>query len=229
MDIDDLKLAWQTLDRRLERQNALAFVQFKDRRVHTMRARLRPLDWGQILQNAVGALVVVAGVAVWARQWPVVHLRIAGLLMHLYGGLLIVAASHTLWLLSRIDYAAPVVAIQRQLGELRQWYVRSGMAIGYAWWLLWMPAMMVLAALVTGADLYARAPRVFALGTAIGLAGLALMAALHQAARRPRWAWIAPLNDHAMTGASLRRVQAVLDEIRQFEDDGGDGPPVPAA
>ena len=30
LDIDDLKLAWQGLDRRLERQNALAFQHFKD-------------------------------------------------------------------------------------------------------------------------------------------------------------------------------------------------------
>lgn len=218
MDIDDLKLGWQRLDQRLERQNALAFQAFKDSRVRRARVRMWPLYGGQILQMLVGAVIIVAAADVWATHWQLVPVRLAGLTMHVYGVLLIVAATRTLWLLTRIDYAAPVVAIQRQLGDVRHWYARSGLAIGMSWWLLWMPFVMVMAALA-GFDMFARAPGVFSLGTAIGLAGLLLNWGLYVASRRPRWAWIARLNDDAMTGASLRRAQAALDEVHRFEED----------
>ncbi len=219
MDIDDLKLAWQSLDRRLERQNALAFQLFKDGRVKKARSRLRLLYWGQMVQILVGVLVIAASVSVWTVHWQVLHLRLAGLVMHVYGVLLIIFSGRTLWFISQVDYAAPVVAIQRQLAELRRWYVLSGLAIGYSWWLLWMPFMMVLAVQLAGVDVYARAPAVFSLGTAIGVTGLLVTWGLHRWSQRPRWAWLAVNMEDAMTGASLRRAKAVIEEIRQFEDD----------
>ncbi len=219
MDIDDLKLAWQGLDRRLERQNALAFQHFKDGRVRKARSRLRPLYWGQMLQILIGVLVVAASASVWTSHWQLLHLRLAGFVVHVYGVLLIIAGGRTLGFVSRIDDAAPVVAIQRQLAELRRWYVLTGMTIGLSWWLLWMPFMMVLAVRLAGVDIYVRAPAVFSLGTAIGVTGLLVTWGLHRWSRRPRWAWLALDMEDAMTGASLRRAQAVIEEIRQFEDD----------
>ncbi|MBP7779829.1 MAG: serine/threonine protein kinase [Acidobacteria bacterium] len=219
MDIDDLKLAWQSLDRRLERQNELAFQRFKDDRVRRARWRLWPLYGGQVAQGLIGAALVVAAVTVWVRHWDLVHLRVAGLLMHAYGIGVIAVSGRTLWFITRIDYAAPVVAIQRQLGELRQWYALSGLLIGLAWWLLWMPFMMVAVGLL-GVDMWRRAPDVFVLGTIIGVAGLLLTWGLYRVSRRPRWAWLAAQMDESMAGASLRRAQAVLDEVRRFEDDG---------
>jgi hypothetical protein len=118
----------------------------------------------------------------------------------------------------RVDYAAPVVSIQRQLADLRAWHVRTGRWLGQAWWFLWMPCLMVAAAAV-GADLWRRAPGVFGFGAAIGVIGLLLTEGAARLSRQPGWTWLAALNDDAMAGASLRRAQAVLDEIRRFEHD----------
>lgn len=218
MDIDDLKLAWQQIDRRLERQNTLALLQFREGRMRRLRTKLWPLYGGQTVQALFGAAIVVAGVATWSRHWDVVHLRAAGLLLHVYGVLAIVASARTLALIHRIDYAAPVIAIQRQLGELRRWYVLSGTVIGLPWWLLWMPVMMVLLALA-GVDMWQRAPRMFVLGTAVGVVGLLVTGLLELAARQPRWAWLAERLNAARTGTSLRRAAAVIEEVRRFEED----------
>jgi hypothetical protein len=215
MDIDDLKLAWQSLDRKLERHNALAFQQFKDGRVKKARARLRPLYWGQMLQIPFGLALLVLGVSTWTSHWEVVHLRVAGLSLHAYGLAVMVAGGRTLWLISQIDYSAPVVTIQAQLAQLGQWFVRSGAVAGNAWWLMWMPFVMALGAAV-GVDMFVRAPRMFVFGTIQGLAGLLLMSALYWLSARPGWEWLAKLNDNA--GTSLRRAQAAIDEVRQFED-----------
>ncbi len=58
-------------------------------------------------------------------------------------------------------------------------------------------------------------------GAIIGciLAGVVAMEAAARLSRRPRWRWLAVLNDDAMAGASLRRAQAVLDEIARFEEE----------
>lgn len=148
----------------------------------------------------------------------------AGVVLHVYGVALVAAGGRTVFFTTRLDYAAPVVTIQRQLADLRAWYVRCGLWLGQAWWFLWMPCLMVAAA-AAGVDIWRRAPGVFSLGTAIGVAGLLLTAGAYRLARRPGWAWLSAMNDEAMAGASLRRAQAVLEEVRRFEDDSA--PPAP--
>ena len=216
VDFDDLKLAWQILDRRVERQHTLALLAFKDRQAGKASASLRPLVWGQVAQIAIGVVLMLAALKVWRTEWPV-HLRAAGLILHAYAVLLIVLGVRTIELAGRLDYAAPVVAIQKQLAALTRWYVWCGLAIGPVWWLLWMPLVMVLAALA-GVDVLARAPRWFASWSVFGLAGLALTLAAYRWARYV-WPALGRYMDDAATGVSLRRARAVIDEIRRFEDD----------
>ena len=221
LDFDDLKLAWQILDRRVERQHALALMAFKDRQAGKARSSLRPLVWGQVVQIGFGLAFVLVALDVLTSQWPVVHLRIAGLVMQAYGALLIVLALRTIGLANRLDYAAPVVAIQKQLAALTRWYVWCGLAIGPVWWLLWMPCFMVLAALA-GVDVLARAPGWFASWTVYGLAGMLLTWAVYRLSRR-HWPALARYMDDAATGESLRRARAVIDEVERFEREDAQG------
>jgi hypothetical protein len=220
VDFDDLKRAWQILDRRVERQHTLALLAFKDRQAGKARASLRPLVWGQVAQIAIGVVLMLAAIKVWRTEWPVVHLRAAALLLHAYAVLLIGLGAWTLELAARLDYAAPVVAIQKQLASLTRWYVWCGLAIGPVWWLLWMPLFMVLAALA-GVDVLARAPGWFASWSVFGLAGLALTLAAYRWARFV-WPALARYMDDAATGTSLRRARAVIDEVERFEREDAD-------
>lgn len=215
VDFDDLKLAWQILDRRVERQHTLALLAFKDRQAGKARASLRPLVWGQVAQIAIGVALMLAALKVWRTEWAVVHLRAAALILHAYAVLLIMLGLRTIELAGRLDYAAPVVAIQKQLAALTRWYVWCGLAIGPVWWLLWMPLLMVLAALA-GVDVLARAPRWFASWSVFGLAGLALTLAVYRWSRT-LWPALARYMDDAATGISLRRARAVIDEVERFE------------
>lgn len=221
-DLDDLKQVWQQIDRRLAAHHALAVQTFRDGRVTTLRRRLWPLAGGQALQMALGVALTVAGIYGWRRHLHAPHLVVAGGLVQAYGLALILAAGQTIGRMRGIDYAAPVVVMQRQLGDLRRWHVRAGVWLGQAWWFLWMPCVMIAAAAL-GGDVWHRAPRVIAAGVVIGVAGVLLTELAARLSRRPGWAWLAALNDDAMAGASLRRAEAVLDEIRRFEDD--DAPP----
>lgn len=214
-DLDEFKHAWRSLDRRLTAQHALAFQAFRDGRVRSLRRRLWPLHGGQIVQMLLGGVLILTGAFGWASHGDVPHLVVAGAIVHAYGIALVVAANRTLWFATRIDYAAPVVAIQRQFAELRAWHVRCSAWLGQAWWFLWMPCLMLVAAAM-GLDIWSRARVTFTWGTVIGVIGLLLTTAAAHLSQRRGWHW---LNDDAMAGASLRRAQAVLDEIRHFEDE----------
>ena len=120
-------------------------------------------------------------------------------------------------MISRIDYAAPVLAIQKQLGQLRRFYVRTNIGLGMAWWFLWMPIAMMLFMSAFGADLYANAPAVIYGGGAIAAAGLLLTWAFDRWARHPSRPQMAKIVDDSVAGSSLTRAQQALDEIAQFE------------
>ena len=60
-ELDDLKSTWQTLNRNLERQHALALHQFREKKLHRFRTGFRPLVVGQIIQIICGALLAIVG------------------------------------------------------------------------------------------------------------------------------------------------------------------------
>ena len=62
MELDELKSAWQTLDRRLERQSALNLHIFVEGKLDKVRASLRRLYWGKIVQILFGDALIYFGI-----------------------------------------------------------------------------------------------------------------------------------------------------------------------
>ena len=218
MELDDLKSAWQSIDRRLEQQHSLELTLYRDHKLDRARSGLRPLLVGQVASILCGILLIGVSVAFWTSHREVRHLMLAGLTMHAYGVLMIIVGGRTVYLIRQIDYSAPVVRIQRQLGQLRRFYVRGGMTIGLAWWLLWIPFMMMTFGFL-GADLTATAPSVVYVGTGVGVAGLCLTLWLHSWSRRANHTRLAQFVTDSVTGSSLLKAQRVLDQIAQFEQE----------
>lgn len=221
MELDELKAAWQSLDRRLEQQNAISLLLLKDDRSKRMRSSLRPLFWGQLLQMLFGLLFVALAASLWIRAgsapldlpW---HLVLAGVFVHAYGVAAIALAGCTMGLIRTIDYSLPVLGIQKQLLKLRRFYIINGMIAGLPWWFMWVPVLMVLAGLA-GGDLYAKAPSVVWTGMGIGIAGLLATWWFHRWSRSPQRPRLAKAMEDSVTGGSLRKAQAILGEISHFE------------
>jgi hypothetical protein len=216
MELDEMKLAWQGLDHRLEQQYALNVQIFRDTRLDRMRRGLRPLIWGQALQMVIG----VAGIFVFAPVW-VAHLHdpavlVAGLVMHLYCLGLIIVGALVQANIAGIDYAAPVLVIQRQLLKLRRIYAIGGaLVVGLPWWFLTAPLLVVL----TRGAIMEKAPSVIWIQLAIGAAGLLATWWFHRWTRQPQRAALARKLDATSTGSSIRRAQAATDDIARFEQE----------
>lgn len=212
--LDDLKLAWNELSQKLERQNALALHQFKENKLARFRSGLRPLVLGQLIQLIVGAVITACSAQFWVNHFGRPQLLICGLLLQAYGLMFIAFAVRDLVLIRRIDYAAPIVVIQKQLAELRAWHIRAAAWYGLTGSVIWLPVMIVMLHGL-GADLWIDKPHKMLWLISTAIVCLALNYGLMRLARSPgrcgrslRRSWI---------GHTVNRVQTTLDEIEKFE------------
>lgn len=225
MELDELKQAWQTLDRRLEQQNAMQFQLLREKRIDRMKSSLRPLLWGQVVQILFGVWMILIGVDVWVSHRDVPHLLIAGLVMHVYGVGTVLAGGVVCSGIARIDHAAPVLELQRRLARLRRNYVISGLCVGLPWWVMWVPFIMTLAMSATGIDIYAVANASSPLtnwlniSAAVGVLGLFGTWVLHRWSRNPSRAAFGKKFDDSLVGGSLLKAQAELDSLKAYAEE----------
>ena len=140
-----------------------------------------------------------------------------GISVHLYGIMLIVFAARDLFLIKQFDYAAPVLALQKQIADLRDWHLRAGLWFGVTGCFIWIPLMLMIFHGL-GADVWRHNPEVvgwFFLQQRDSV--LRVLCAIVAWSRRPGREKFARNLDDNSAGRSVRRAQALLDEIAQFE------------
>lgn len=218
MELDEMRQAWQALNKRFEQQQTFNLQMFRDDRADKARRRLRPLRWGQGIQIAAGVVLMFLAASFWIDHLDDLHLAAEGLLLHAYGLMLVVTAARNLYLQDRVDFAAPVVEIQKQLAALRQWRLREALLYGITGCFVWIPLVLVLFALL-GADVWADVPLVVAGFIASGVACLGLMYGLIRWSLLPGRARLRMALMDSSIGRSVLGTQAMLDEIARFEKD----------
>jgi len=221
MELDELKRTWLDFEQRIDRQLAARDSRDKDvwrqRQQDRIRRGLRPLFWGQIAQIAFGVVLIFMAVADWSANPGVSHRMLPGVLIHVYGVIVIMLAGITLGRMGRIDYTDPVVVIQQWLAGLSRWYICCGAIVGLPWWFLWMPFMHVMFGLF-GADLLGSVSPLF-LWCNIGAGILGLLATLgfHRWLHRPGREQLAGRFDESAAGTSLTRVRNLLADMESSE------------
>jgi hypothetical protein len=215
-EVDDLKSTWQTLNRNLERQHALALHQFREKKLHRFQSGFRPLVVGQIIQMICGGLLAVIGGSFWVDHLGVAHLMIYGLSVHLYGIMLIVFAARGLFQIKRFDYAAPVLVLQKQIADLRAWHRRAGLWFGITGCFVWIPLLLMIFHGL-GADVWQRNPEVVGWFFVSGVICLGVLGAIVAWSRRPGREKFAKSLEDSSAGRSVKRAETLLEEIERFE------------
>lgn len=215
MELDDFKAAWRTLDQRLARQQRIDLELLRERRTEAARRGLRPLAVSQVLQFLLGVGLIVLGVACWTRNTGTPGLLASGIALHAFGVVTTVMAGLTLALMGSIDYAAPVLTIQKQMGRLLRFQTLNSYLCGLPWWIMWLLVVVGFAGLDATAPV--ATPAWISASLAISLVGLLAtwafgmwqLRCIGQDPQRPR-------HDGA---DGIRRGQRLLQDIARFEQE----------
>lgn len=167
-----------------------------------VRESLRPLLRGHIIQIFIGIGIVLLGVQCWVRHLGNTPIVVCGVILHVYGVSVIGFAAHVCNRISRIDYSKPVDEVRVNLNRVRSAYLRSGVVIGFVWWLMWIPACVAVG---FHAVLY---PVSLIVSLVIGVTGLAVSLWLYLRAVRSGDKW-----KNRVSGESLATAYGTLDEI----------------
>ena len=92
----------------------------------------------------IGVIIILCGAQCWAQKTSIPHRLICGVILHVYGVLLIVAAAAVCTRINRIDYSKPIDQIRSRLDAVKNTYLQVGGLIGFPWWLMWLPATVAL-------------------------------------------------------------------------------------
>lgn len=220
MEHDDLKMAWQALERRLAQQERLQTDLLREDRLLQARRRLRPLLVGQWLQLSLGAALAWLGAACWTQQLDTPAFLAAGLAVHGFGVLTLIGAVTTLSLAAAVDYDAPVVRIQKRLAQLLRAQTLNMALCGTPWWIAWVLVVVAVAGLRdSGAGATAAA---WVWGSlAVGALGmLATWGWIWRSATRPSGAESDAPGTRCSDGThAIRRSRQLVAEVTRFELD----------
>lgn len=215
-ELDDLKAAWQMMNRKLERQHALALHQFKESKMARFRSGFQPLVAGQVIQLVLGAILAAICARFAVQHLLTPHLLVYGASLQAYGLMLALFAVRDLVLISRIDYDAPVIIIQKQIAALRAWHLRAGLWFAVGGCFMWTPLLLVIF-YAAGADLWLVKPQMVYWNVLSSFVCLGASYGLVLWSRRPGQEKLAKHLSDSSVGRSVARAQALLEEIEQFE------------
>jgi hypothetical protein len=175
---------------------------------------------GRIVQIVAGALLAVMFAPFWVEHLATPHLVVIGASLHLYALMLIVGGARDIYLVRRIDYAAPVLQIQRRLTALRAWLLKSAPVFGAIGCFIWVPFVLWAFIVLFGTDIYAHAPEVVCWLLASGAVCLVPMLLVLRWVRHPaRSKWAAVL-ERSIVPAGVYKAQRFLDEVAAFAREG---------
>ena len=169
---------------------------------------LRPLFRGQIMQVFFGVALIFLGAQCWARNMDVPHRVVCGVIMHVYGVVVIGCAAHVCTKIKRIDYSEPVDQVRGSLDRVRHAYLRVGPVAGFPWWLMWIPATVAI-----GFDIVLH-PNSLISSVVVGIIGLTMTLWLYLRVQRPdnpaaqKWT-------KSFAGKSIAAADQALREIEQ--------------
>lgn len=222
MEFEDFKQLWNEYDRKLEaglRLNTLLLQQANLGRVKgSMRAYARGFVFESIV-NAIGILLIGSFAADHVAE---ARFLIPALVLGIFAILLVAESIRQMVAAQSIDYGEPVVAIAKELEQLR---IKRSSIVKWtllAAPLLWVPLLIVCLRGFFGVDAYAALGTAYlAVNLALGICviPLGLWVSKRYADRFERSSLVRSLMDD-LTGRSLMAALDSLNTIRRFENEG---------
>jgi hypothetical protein len=220
MQLDDFQQRWLAQDQRIEKLELATRALQLDAELATPRRQLRWSRIGDALEILLGAAFVL-----WTGTFMGIHRAemqfvIPAAVLHLWGIATIGTAVARFYRTGAIDYAAPVVEIQRRLEAVRVFTLRSLRALFLFGVVVWgVPFAIVALRAWLGLDLYALLGTEALFGLLVANGALALLLAIivnRLSARLDRLPRLQKLV-RALAGYNLTAAEDRLATIAAFE------------
>lgn len=219
MDLDDLKQAWQSIDQRLQKQEALQRALLLERKAGGLRRILGGFAREQISVAVLCMLGFFLATSAGGGKNASLALTVSALVC---GAYFMAAFAGMFWVIQRVgdvDYAAPVVQIQQRLAALRATYVKVGLWVGMPWLLLWLPFAVVALEAIAGIDLGHRLEASYWLANAgFAIVACGLLFVFYRRSQRTPDSRLARALRDGLSGRSLRRAQSELEALKRYAE-----------
>lgn len=184
MELEEMKIAWSELGRRLDQRDVqVAELRYRHS-VLGLQSRLRLMTRGHLIQLAIGLLLTFWGGSTWPDHWGKWHIVAYGIALHLYGLVLIWTAAVQLRRVMAIDYSGSVATIQAGIVRLKRSRLRTERILTVIGGMAWVPALFLLL-YYAGLDVWMSKPGVVIANLTLGVAASAAL--LWSSWRHPEW------------------------------------------
>ena len=109
-----------------------------------VKGSLRPLLRGQLIQIAFGVILILLGALCWSQNIGNTGHMVSGLIVHIYGIVVIGTAANVLTKMRLVDYSKSLDEIRGRLDRVRVAYLPAASVVGFIWWLMWIPLCVVV-------------------------------------------------------------------------------------
>src|SRR5687767_2932741 len=121
MELDELKASWRGLDRRMSQLHAMNFALLTDAQRRKARWRLLPVFVGALFSLGVGGWLVGVCARFWVAHLDTMSSVVAGVALHAASIGVVIVGAVQLLIVVRVNFAQPVVTMQRYLALLQAW------------------------------------------------------------------------------------------------------------
>jgi hypothetical protein len=223
MDLDQFKTTWNNYDEKLNASLQLNRKLLREITVNKVDAALRRHS-----RNVIIELVFDFVLLLWLGSFIGEHLdtwqfALPALVLHIFVILLASPAISQLVLLYSINYAAPILTIQKQVEQLRVLQIRLEKWPLLLAPFLWVPIVIVGAKGLFAINMYTFwEPIQIVVNVLFGLAFIPVMwlVARYLSQYLPDWAWLQRFRDDLL-GRNLVAATGFLQEIKRFEREDG--------
>lgn len=215
MELDELKASWRRLDNQVQELTLINRRLMVDAAIRKARWRLAPLVIGAAVGAFVGAIfAVLAAAYIFDHLGSPLALFAGGTLLVMSLAFFVMHAGR-LNLAWRIDYARPVLEIQRSLASLQRWEAWSFQAVWVSCCVLPLSALNGAVITLAGEALWEGAP-VYLLVNALVWLVLGLGPLLLYHGSRRRKGKLAARMNVFLGSQSIASARAAIEEIDEF-------------
>lgn len=221
MEFDDLKKQWEGLDAKLDAAMRLNRRVLDERVLNKAGRAMTRLGWSLALELALGIVAVLLTGSFVADHIREARYLAPGLVLHVFVIAQIGALVRQIVMTRQIDYAAPLVEIQKRIESLEIFNIRTFVWTLIASPFLWAALLIVVPKEIVGIDVYAELGLRYILANVV--LGLALLTVGLLVSRRyaDRFSG-SPLGRKVMRGLAgynLAAARRHLESLAQFEKD----------